>query len=79
MEQPCPNRLRKGRGVVNQSTSRQAMPAALVMQGLLDVGRMGCEEQPIQQTSTNQKTLYATVTSHYCTHNIKAYIKLFHS
>jgi hypothetical protein len=34
---------------------------ALVMQGLVDVGRMGCEEQPIQLTSTNQKILFAPV------------------
>jgi hypothetical protein len=34
------------------------------MQGLVDVGRMGCSSlaaQPIQPISTNQKTLYAPV------------------
>jgi hypothetical protein len=30
------------------------------MQGLVGVGCMGCE-QPIQMTSTNQKTLFTTV------------------
>jgi hypothetical protein len=31
------------------------------MQGLVDVGRMGCPSHPIQPTSTNQKTLFAPV------------------
>ena len=35
------------------------VPVALVMQGLVDVGRMACEGQPIQPTSTNQKTIFA--------------------
>jgi hypothetical protein len=38
------------------------MPAAVVMQGSVDVDRMVCSSlAAIQPTSTNQKTLFATV------------------
>jgi hypothetical protein len=50
------------------------------MQGLVDVGRMGCQG-PIQPTSTNQKTLFAIVNlslMHF-TSNIQIPMNPFHA